>query len=80
MERGRTGEVFAEFLEVVHERFYLVRRDIGRYMGRFQVSHAGWGRGLWGRGTYRARRANGIGDRSAVSGFADGCGDEGDAG
>ena len=78
MERGRTGEVFAEFLEVVHERFYLVRRDIGRYMGRFQVSHAEEAFG--GEKRVESGRADGLGNRSAVSGLADGCGDEGDAG
>jgi hypothetical protein len=39
VERGCTAELFKDFLDMVHARFYLVRRDIGRYMGRFQVSH-----------------------------------------
>lgn len=43
VERGCTAELFKDFLDMVHARFYLVRRDIGRYMGRLQVSASGTG-------------------------------------
>jgi anaphase-promoting complex subunit 2 len=36
-EQKCTAELFKDFLDMVHARFFLVRRDIARYMGQFQV-------------------------------------------